>query len=41
MNTTLENIYLCEGNYEISEFVQNTIYNAHGNRIRYKRYWPL
>ena len=36
----LENIYLCEGNYEISEFVQNTIYNAHGNRIRYKRYWP-
>ena len=33
MNTTLENIYLCEGNYEISESVQNTIYNAHGNRI--------
>ena len=34
-------MYLCEGNYEISESVQNTIYNAHGNRIWYKRYWPF
>ena len=34
-------MYLFEGNYEISESVQNTIYNAHGNRIRYKRYWSF
>ena len=32
-NTTLENLYLLQG--DISESVQNTIYNAHGNRIRY------
>ena len=34
-NTTLKNLYLWQGNNDISESVQNIIYNAQGNRIRY------